>query len=111
MTILAAVLLGLVIGSFLNVCIVRLPADESIVAPGSHCRQGDAAIAWHDNIPVASYLVLRGRCRGCGERISGRYPLVELLTAALFGLVAMQHLPPAELALQMAIVSAMIVIT
>ena len=111
MTILAAVLLGLVIGSFLNVCIVRLPADESIVAPGSHCRQCDAAIAWHDNIPVASFVVLGGRCRRCGERISGRYPFVEMLTAVLFGMVAMQHLPPSVLALEMAIVSVMIVIT
>lgn len=72
---------GLAIGSFLNVCIVRLPKGESLVTPRSHCPECQAAIRWYDNIPVASYLLLGGRCRRCHHRISLRYPLVEVLTA------------------------------
>jgi leader peptidase (prepilin peptidase)/N-methyltransferase len=75
---------GLMVGSFLNVCIARLPQGESIVHPRSRCPQCHAPIRWFDNIPVASYLVLGGRCRACGARISRRYPIVELLTAAAF---------------------------
>lgn len=81
-----AVLLGLVFGSFLNVCIVRLPQGASIVSPRSHCIACNCAIRSRDNIPVLSWLLLRGRCRNCGARISVRYPLVELATAVLFGL-------------------------
>lgn len=77
-------LLGLAFGSFLNVCISRIPRDESIVAPPSHCRSCGAAIRWYDNIPLASWIFLRGRCRRCGAHISFRYPAVELLTAILF---------------------------
>lgn len=76
-------LAGLALGSFLNVCIHRLPKDESIVTPGSHCPECDKAIAWYDNIPVLSYLLLLGRCRSCKGRIPARYPLVEALTALL----------------------------
>src|SRR6185369_3322499 len=111
MTILVAALLGLVICSFLNVVIVRLPLEESIVTPRSHCRQCDSRITWRDNIPVVSFVMLGGRCRICTAPISKRYPLVELLTGVLFGLIAAQDLPPAHLALEMAIASAMIVIT
>lgn len=111
MTMLIAVLLGLIVGSFLNVCIVRLPADESIVSPGSHCRTCNAPVAWKDNIPVASFVLLGGRCRGCGAPLSARYPLVEILTGLLFGMVAMQELPLPQTALNMAIASAMVVIT
>jgi leader peptidase (prepilin peptidase) / N-methyltransferase len=76
--------LGLAIGSFLNVVIYRVPRDESLLRPGSHCPRCQAPIRpWH-NVPVLSWLVLRGRCAGCRERISLRYPLVELGTAALF---------------------------
>ena len=77
-------LLGLVLGSFLNVCISRLPRDQSIISPGSHCPACGAAIRWYDNIPVLSWLFLRGRCRACGAGISLRYPAVEVLVAVLF---------------------------
>jgi len=73
-------LLGLALGSFLNVCIHRLPRGESIVLPRSRCPQCGSAIAAYDNIPLLSFLLLRGRCRSCGIRISLQYPLVELFT-------------------------------
>jgi leader peptidase (prepilin peptidase)/N-methyltransferase len=79
-----AALVGLVIGSFLNVCIYRLPRDGSVVRPRSYCPACRRPIAWFDNIPVLSYLLLGGRCRHCGAPISLRYPGVELATAALF---------------------------
>jgi leader peptidase (prepilin peptidase)/N-methyltransferase len=75
---------GLAFGSFLNVCISRLPADESIVRPGSHCLSCGRPIRWYDNLPVLSWLILRGHCRDCGARIPLRYPLVELLAGILF---------------------------
>jgi leader peptidase (prepilin peptidase)/N-methyltransferase len=76
---------GLLVGSFLNVVIFRLPRDcMSIVRPRSRCIQCLRAIRWTENLPVVSWLALRGRCRGCGARISARYPLVELLTGAIF---------------------------
>jgi leader peptidase (prepilin peptidase)/N-methyltransferase len=76
--------LGLIVGSFLNVCIYRLPRRESVNWPGSHCTTCNRSLSWYENIPVVSWLVLRGRCRTCGERISVIYPIVELVTAALF---------------------------
>jgi leader peptidase (prepilin peptidase)/N-methyltransferase len=80
---LVAALFGACIGSFLNVCIYRIPKQESVVAPGSHCACG-TPIAWYDNIPVLSWFILRGRARCCGRRFSFRYPAIELLTAGLF---------------------------
>ena len=76
--------LGLVVGSFLNVCIYRLPRRESINWPGSHCTTCNRALSWYENVPIASWLVLRGRCRTCGEPVSVMYPLVELITGVLF---------------------------
>ena len=85
----AAILpLGAVIGSFLNVVIQRVPRGASIVRPRSHCPGCDAEIRARDNVPVLSWLILRGRCRHCHARISARYPAVELLTAAVFVAVA-----------------------
>ena len=77
-------LLGLAVGSFLNVCIYRLPAGESVVSPRSHCRACGAILGSPDLVPVVSYLLLRGRCRWCGAPFSARYALVELATGALF---------------------------
>jgi len=74
---------GLAVGSFLNVVAARVPLKRSIVRPGSACMSCGAQIAWYDNIPVLSYVLLRGRCRACGARIPLRYPLVELVTAVL----------------------------
>ncbi|HUJ28293.1 MAG TPA: prepilin peptidase [Myxococcales bacterium] len=74
---------GAVVGSFLNVVIARVPKGESIVSPGSRCPKCGSAIRWYDNVPVVSWLVLRGRCRRCGQPISLRYPMVELLVAVL----------------------------
>lgn len=110
MTLFLAVLFGLILGSFLNVCIVRLPEEESVVLPASHCRACGVSVAWYDNFPVASFVLLRGRCRHCAEPISWRYPLVEVLTAFGFGLVVLQGLPWPLTLLQMAIVAVMIVI-
>src|SRR4051794_41538957 len=82
---------GLLIGSFLNVVVGRVPRGESVVPPPSHCPACDAPIAPRDNIPLVSWLLLRGRCRSCGAPISPRYPLLELLTAAAFVAVALSR--------------------
>ena len=82
---------GAIIGSFLNVVIHRVPREESIAFPASHCPSCDTAIRPYDNIPVVSWAVLRGRCRACRAPISARYPAVELLTGVLFALVYLLH--------------------
>jgi leader peptidase (prepilin peptidase)/N-methyltransferase len=104
-------LFGLLVGSFLNVVIVRLPRGRSLVAPRSACPACGAAIAWHDNIPVLSFVLLRGRCRACDAPISWRYPAVELATAALFALAYARFGPGLDLAVALPLVSALIVIT
>ncbi|HET9554208.1 MAG TPA: prepilin peptidase [Anaeromyxobacteraceae bacterium] len=86
-------LLGATVGSFLNVVIARLPAGLSVVRPRSRCPRCEAPIAWYDNVPVLSWLLLRARCRSCGAPISARYPLVELLVAALAAAAAWRHGP------------------
>ena len=78
------VLLGLLWGSFANVCIYRLPAGASVVSPGSHCFACQAPVRWYDNVPILSWLWLRGRCRACGAAFSARYLVVEATTGALF---------------------------
>lgn len=89
--VLAAVfIIGLCIGSFLNVCIYRMPRDESIVKPGSHCPACNKPIAWFDNLPLISYIFLLGRCRHCRAKISPLYFVVELLTALLLVALARQ---------------------
>src|SRR6478609_3009985 len=103
----AALLGGLIIGSFLNVVAWRLPRGESLSHPGSHCPSCDAPIKPYDNIPVLSWLLLRGKCRDCGEPISPRYPLVEAGTALSFVLVGWLFLPTeADLASPLAAISA-----
>ena len=89
----AAGVLGLLIGSFLNVVIHRVPEGRSVVAPASACPHCRARIRWFDNVPVLSWLLLRGRCRDCGGRIAVRYPLVELGTGVVFALVALLFAP------------------
>jgi leader peptidase (prepilin peptidase) / N-methyltransferase len=79
-----SLLLGLVVGSFLNVVIYRLPRHESLVRPPSHCPACSSLVRWHDNVPVFGWLMLRGKCRDCGQRISVRYPLVEGMTGVAF---------------------------
>ena len=76
--------LGACVGSFLNVCVYRMPRDMSIARPPSHCPACNASIRWHDNVPIVGWIALRGRCRDCRARISPRYMLVEALTGALF---------------------------
>lgn len=85
--------LGLVVGSFLNVVVYRVPAGMSVVAPASACPKCGRPIRGFDNVPVLSWLALRGRCRDCSEPISIRYPVVEMVTAILFVLVAIRFLP------------------
>ena len=104
-------LVGLVVGSFLNVCIVRLPHGRSIATPPSHCPRCGAGIRFYDNIPVISFLLLRGACRKCGEPISWRYPAVELLNALVYVWVVHEFWLGGEAFLIMALCSSLIVIT
>jgi leader peptidase (prepilin peptidase)/N-methyltransferase len=104
------VLGGLCVGSFLNVCIHRLPARTSIVFPASRCPSCGHALSWTDNIPVVSYVWLRGRCRYCGVSISARYPIVEALTCAVFVLHWYVFGPTPLLAVRLAFACALIVL-
>ncbi len=101
---------GLLVGSFLNVCIHRLPRRESIGWPGSHCTVCQRPLAWYENIPVFSWLVLRGRCRTCRTPISPMYPLVELTTGIVFVAGYLVYGPTPLLAVRLAFACALIVL-
>jgi len=104
-------LLGAVTGSFLNVCIYRLPLDQSIISPGSRCMACGTAIRWFDNIPIISWLLLRGRCRACSAGFSIRYPLIELLTACLATLLFLRFGPSLEFIIYFFFSASLIVVT
>src|SRR5262245_11867425 len=99
---------GAIIGSFLNVVIHRLPREESVVFPNSTCPSCGAVIAFYDNVPVLSYVVLAGKCRSCRTAISARYPAVELMTALLFVAVAYRQGPSIGLPFDLAFVGALV---
>lgn len=105
----AAFVFGAIVGSFLNVCIYRIPAKKSVITPGSTCACGQR-IAWYDNIPILSWIILRGRARCCGQPFSIRYPLIELLTGALF-FACWTLFPPAKAACGMMLCSCLICAT
>jgi leader peptidase (prepilin peptidase)/N-methyltransferase len=104
-------LFGAIVGSFLNVCICRMPIDESVVSPPSHCPRCDYQIRWYDNIPLVSYLMLRGKCRGCGVHISLQYPLVELLNGLLTLALFLKYGPSLSFLAMFMFCSSMVVIT
>lgn len=106
-----AFLLGAVTGSFLNVCIYRLPLEQSIVSPGSRCMSCGAGVRWFDNIPILSWLLLRGCCRACGVSFSVRYPLIELLTAVLTLLLFLRFGATRSFMVYFLLVAALIVVT
>jgi len=87
----SAGLVGLMLGSFLNVCTLRWPSEESVVSPPSHCPGCGTAIRWYDNVPLLSYVILRGKCRFCGASISPQYPIVELATGLIWAGCFMQY--------------------
>jgi leader peptidase (prepilin peptidase)/N-methyltransferase len=103
-----AVLAGLVIGSFLNVVAHRLPRKQSLVRPASRCPRCGTPIGPYDNVPVLSWLLLRGRCRSCGEPIPARYPLVELTTGLLYGAVVLVKDDAVDVALGLLLVTALV---
>jgi len=103
-------LLGLIIGSFLNVCIYRLPRGLSPVKPRSGCTKCGHMLAWYENVPILSYLVLRGRCRKCGEPISPMYPIIEAITGAMFLAGYLLYGPGPLLAVRLLFGCAMIVL-
>ena len=108
---LSSLVFGMLVGSFLNVCICRMPKDESIVSPPSHCPLCSYRIKWYDNIPLLSYLMLHGKCRGCGAHISLQYPLVELLNGILTLFLFLRFGPTLAFAALFLLCSALVVIT
>jgi leader peptidase (prepilin peptidase)/N-methyltransferase len=107
----ALAVLGACVGSFLNVVIHRVPRRESVLRPGSRCPSCAAPVRPWDNVPILSWLWLRGKCRACSAPISPRYPLVEAMTAAIFGIVALVTPGAASLAITLVFVAAMIAVT
>ena len=108
---LISIVFGALVGSFLNVCIVRLPKEESIITPGSHCPHCKKAIKFYDNVPLVSYLLLRGKCRYCKKTISFQYPLVEGITALSSLFLFMRFGPSLSYLIYFVFVAALIVIT
>ena len=108
---LISILFGAMVGSFLNVCIFRLPQGESIIMPGSHCPHCNNPIKFYDNIPLISYLLLRGKCRNCKASISFQYPLIEGITALFSCLVSIKFGPSLSYLFYFSFVAALIVIT
>ena len=104
-------LLGLCVGSFLNVVIARVPEGRSIVGPGSACPRCSTPIAWYDNVPLLSFALLRARCRKCGEPISWRYPVVELVTGLLFVLALAERGLTIDLIPALLLVAGLVAIT
>lgn len=111
MTIIFAFIAGTVIGSFLNVCVHRLPREESIIRPRSRCPACQAQIRAIDNIPLVSFALLRGRCRACGNPISWRYPLVEALAGTLFAMTVARFGVTPRAALLLAFLSGLVVVS
>jgi leader peptidase (prepilin peptidase) / N-methyltransferase len=105
-----AALAGLIIGSFLNVCIHRLPRGQSLMHPPSTCPRCRRRLRWRDNVPVVSWVLLRAKCAQCGAPISAQYPLVEIVTAGLFALVTATTSDPAVLASHLVLGAALIVL-
>jgi leader peptidase (prepilin peptidase) / N-methyltransferase len=103
-------LVGAAVGSFLNVCILRLPAKRSLVSPGSGCPHCGRALRWYENLPIVSWIWLRARCAGCGHRISVMYPLVEVATAITFVAAWRAFGPTPLLATRLIFLSALIVL-
>ena len=103
-------LIGLCIGSFLNVCIFRIPLEQSVVHPPSRCMQCGQTLRWYHNVPVVSWLVLRGRCGFCGTPVSVRYPAVELLTGVVFALHAFVFEPGPLLLVRLVFAAVLIVL-
>jgi leader peptidase (prepilin peptidase)/N-methyltransferase len=101
---------GAILGSFLNVCIYRLPLGKSVVWPASACTKCGRELLWYENVPVVSWLALRGKCRTCSTPISFRYPLIEAITAAMFGLAWWYYGPGPLLASRLIFGSALIVL-
>ena len=105
-----AALFGALVGSFLNVCIYRLPIDKSIVFPPSACESCKRKLSWYENLPIVSWVVLGARCRTCKTRLSFKHPLIEALTAAMFGAAAWYYGPSALLASRLVFGCALIVL-
>ena len=104
-------ILGLIVGSFSNVCIYRIPRNESIVYPASHCPKCSTTIRLIDNIPLLSYFLLKGRCRNCGSKISIQYPIVELLTGLIYLIIYLTYDLSIQSLIYIILSSALIIIT